>query len=194
MNVAGEKSVIEELKYHLSRHFGELDVEESERGGSGYTCVGVQHHMLADGSTVLNQDKYIAALQPVVHPELTGRAGEEEATPTVTSGFRTLLGGIAYALITKFWIMVFVVALQRKSKCCQIIHVRRLNALLRALQKRPAKLLYQAMKCVKQVEAHSGSGFCREEDSGYGIRGYENGIQCSWPNCVALAGRHLQVT
>ena len=70
-------------------------------------------------STTLNKDKYIASQQPVSHHELTGRAGEDESTPAVTGGFRTLLGGIAYALITQFWIIVFAVALQRKTKCCQ---------------------------------------------------------------------------
>ena len=85
--------------------------------------------------------------------------------------FWSLLGALAYALITQHWLAVYVVALQRQSKAPKVIHVRRLNALVRVAQKRPARILYRAMECCRILECHADSGFTKEQDSGYGIRG-----------------------
>ena len=45
----------------------------------------------------------------------------------------SLLGATAYALITQFWLSVYVVALQRQTQKPKAIHIRRLNAVVRAV-------------------------------------------------------------
>ena len=52
-----------------------------------------------------------------------------------------------------------------------MIHIRRLNALVRIAQKRLAYLLYPAMCCTRHLCAHSDSGFSKEQDKGYGMKG-----------------------
>ena len=119
----------------------------------------------------LDQDEYIAALIPITHPDLVGAKAEEDATDALIQLFWSLLGAVAYSLMTQHWIAVYVIALQRETSQPKIIHVRRLNAVVRALQKKPAHIVFPSMKCAKHLLAHSDSGFSKEQDKGYGIRG-----------------------
>ena len=158
--------MIKQIMVPLEKEFGKLTYHEGD-----FTNTGVHHLMLPDGSVELDQDEYIAALKPIVHVDLVGASGDDDAPPHLVDLFWSLLGAVAYALITQFWIAVYVVALQRQAKAPKIIHVRRLNALVRVRQKRPARILYRAMDCCRLLECHADSGFSKEQESGYGIRG-----------------------
>ncbi len=74
-------------------------------------------------------------------------------------------------MLTQHWLPVYVVSLQRATHAPRIIHVRRLNALVRVAQKRLARLLYRAMEFSKHIAAHSDAGFSKEQDKGYGMKG-----------------------
>ena len=64
-----------------------------------------------------------------------------------------------------------MVALQRVTHSPLAIHVRRLNALVRIAQKQKAHIKFPAMVCSRFLQAHSDSGFSKEQEKGYGIRG-----------------------
>ena len=66
---------------------------------------------------------------------------------------------------------MYVVALQRQVKQPKIIHIRRLNTIVRVAQRSPKHVLFRAMECLREVQGHADSGFSKEQDSGYGIRG-----------------------
>ena len=108
---------------------------------------------------------------PIQHPDLVGAKAEDDASPTLIALYWSLLGAVAYTLMTQHWIAVYVIALQRETHKPKVIHLRRLNAVVRALQKYPAKIQYPSMDCCKHLLAHSDSGFSKEQDKGYGIRG-----------------------
>ena len=97
--------------------------------------------------------------------------GDRPASDRLSELFRSLLGAAAYFLITQFWLMVYIVSLQRKLKAPLIIHIRRRNAVVRVAQKRPAMIIYKAMTPTNVLEVHSDSGFSKEQEAGYGIRG-----------------------
>ena len=69
---------------------------------------------------------------------------------------------------------MYIVALQRVQKPTNL-EVRRLNAVVRKMQKEPQKLIFQAMKCLSQIDIHTDSGYRRldsaEDIKGYGMRG-----------------------
>ena len=88
----------------------------------------------------MNQDAYIDAMKPIQHPELTGRRSTDACTAEVHQLYQSLLGAVAYSLLSQAWAAVFVIALQRKTAAPQNIHVRRLNLLLAALQRQKRKL------------------------------------------------------
>ena len=111
--------------------FGALSWSEKSFPG-----VGIRHAQLEDGTVELDQDDYIEQLTPVSGPILYGRPPEEASGPELRHAFRSLLGAVAYSLITQHWISVYIVALQRKSQ-----------EVVRALKKTKAKVVLQSMEC-----------------------------------------------
>ena len=85
--------------------------------------------------------------------------------------FASAVGAIAYALTTQYQILVYVVALQRRAHDPLAMHLRRANALIRHIQRYPQSVTYKAMECMRQLETGSGSGFSKEAEKGYAIRG-----------------------
>ena len=167
IKIGGEPYVI---KTHiipaLEEVFGKLKYNETK-----FTNTGVRHERHADGSVTLDQDEYISALKPISHPSMIGAKADAEAGQTLIELFWSLLGAAAYMLITQSQLAVYIVSLQRKVKAPLMIHIRRLNAVVRVAQKRPAKIVYQAMQAAGVLECHSDSGFSKEQEAGYGIRG-----------------------
>ena len=160
------RKVMELIISEIERHFGKLKYHEGE-----FTNTGVRHKQLQDGSVRTDQDEYIKAIKPVSHSKLIGASAEADCDVEMTTYFASSLGGIAYTLLTQFQIMVYVVCLQRQTHAPKIIHVRRLNALIRYIQRHPAHILYTAMECIRTLETFSDSGFSKEQEKGYGIRG-----------------------
>ena len=72
---------------------------------------------------------------------------------------------VAFTLITRVDVAVFVVALQRQAKQPTYDHIRKLNTLVKWIKKNPGRLVYRRMKCQRTLECHSDTGFRREEDS-----------------------------
>ena len=92
--------------------------------------------------------------------------------PALHQLFISLLGAIAYATHTRVDVMVFIVALQRQNHNPEVQHVRRLNKLLRWVQRNPKKLAY---KKLPSRETHlriiSDAAFKKEIEEGHCLRG-----------------------
>eukprot|EP00959_Pyramimonas_sp_CCMP1952_P410330 8599537-Pyramimonas_sp.AAC.1 len=94
----------------------------------------------------------------------------------VADMFVSLRGALACALITRLWLIVYVVCLQRVQKPASL-KVRRLSAMTRKLQACPKQIIYQSMTPTGDVDVRSDSGYRRlsgnadDEVKGYGIRG-----------------------
>ena len=73
-------------------------------------------------------------------------------------------------MMTQFHLLIYVVALQRKSHNPLVLHCRKLNALLAHMQKQPRELTYLSMTCQRSLVTHSDSGFTKEQENGYGVR------------------------
>ena len=83
----------------------------------------------------------------------------------------SLLGAVAYALLTRVDVAVYVVALQRVSHAPRVLHVRRLNVATRWTQRNPQSAVYRPMKGPVRLLARSDSAFKKEDDSGHAVRG-----------------------
>jgi hypothetical protein len=150
----------------IEKVFGKVTYAKSK-----FSNCGVRHTHLDNGDVVMDQDEYIAALIPISHADLTGAKSDTDCSEALKAIFWSLLGAVAYALLTQSWIAVYVIALQRMTHKPCIIHVRRLNVLTRALQQNPQKLIYPAMNCSQHIISHSDSAFARESDHAYAMRG-----------------------
>ena len=71
---------------------------------------------------------------------------------------------LAYALQTRPDLAIFVNALQRYAQTTRLVHVKRLNAVVRWAQKHPIKLTYRKMKCLHVLKMLSDAAFRREVD------------------------------
>ena len=167
LKVAGEPAEVDRLIQCLQSEFGKLTFHENV-----FTNCGLRHRRLDDGSVQLDQDEYISAMKPIRHAELTGRESNAYCTPEVHGLYQSLLGAVAYALLSQSWAAVFIIALQRKTAQPQNLHVRRLNIVLSAMQKLKAKTVFPAMVCSRKLLVFSDASFDKESESkGYGMRG-----------------------
>ena len=167
LKIAGEEREVRLLLQALEKTFG-----KSDRNNNNFTCVGIRHSRSEDGTITLDQNEYISALKPIQHPDITGKPMDEPCTDVVMRLYWSLLGAVAYTLLTQHWVAIYIIALQRQTHKPQYQHIRKLNSLLKVLQKQKAVIVYPAMKCARKIIAFSDASFCKESESkGYGVRG-----------------------
>ena len=71
--------------------------------------------------------------------------------------FMSLIGAIAYALLIRLDVAVFVCALQRVTHKPQIIHIKRANAVVRYMQKNLKHLTYKHFSSPSHFAPHSSA-------------------------------------
>ena len=172
VNLTGTEEKIDMYVKIVEGEFGKCKVNKHM-----FTFVGVRHQKEPNtGDVVLDQDEYIATMRPIVSPELTGAPPEHKATKGVVDQFVSLRGALAYTTLTQSWLQVYIVALQRVQEPTNL-DVRRLNAIVRRVQRSPQKLIFPSMRCSGKIDLHSDSGYRRQtgeaddEVKGYGVRG-----------------------
>ena len=169
INMAGTERMIDLYTSEVEKVFGKCKLNKQN-----FTNCGVRYIQHSNGDITTDQDAYIKTLRPIVSPELTGAAAERDASKNVTDLFVSLRGALAYTTLTQAWTQVYIVALQRIQQPTNL-HVRRLNAITRKLQKEPKTLLFPAMICTGQIDLHVDSGYRRmievDDEKGYGMRG-----------------------
>lgn len=139
-----------------------------------FTIDGIRFQKAATGDVTIDQQEYTTALRSIVSPELTGAAPDKEATQHISSLFYDLRASLKYLTLTQAWIQVYVEALYR-VRVPTNLDVRRLNAVVRKSQRKPPPLTFLAMKCDRDVDLHTDSGYRRmiavDDKEGYGMRG-----------------------
>ena len=148
----------------MSKEFGKLDLEYET-----FTCCGVRHQQTASEIT-LDQMSFIAAIKEMTVTPAVMK--EEFLAEDVRRQFLSLLMTVAYALLTRIDVAVYVTALQRISHVAQPIHVKRLNHLVRWMKQNPRKLVYQKLdEYPTCLVVYSDSGFQAKSDTGLSVRG-----------------------
>ena len=109
----------------IEKVFGKLKIEWHE-----FTNCGVrprQHKVTKEIS--LDQMEYASSLRIIAHPELMSKKAEDAVCAELHSLYRSLLGAVAFLLLTRADVAVYVSALQRWGHAPKVIHVKRLNVL-----------------------------------------------------------------
>lgn len=164
LKIAGPKELIARFVDHVARAFGKLVIEYNT-----FTFCGVRHTQ--DKDIVLDQAKFIAAIKEMAVPEAYAKT-DEPLPEHLQKQFLSLLMTVAYALLTRMDAAVYVTALQRECQKPKPIHVRRLNLLLRWMQKNPRGLRYRPMdKYPDSLVQFSDSGFKARSEDGLSVRG-----------------------
>ena len=128
----------------LKKHFGDdvkMDLAKE------FIHTGIRHRIndTCDLAT-LDQDEYAAALKPLSTAHTSKHNDTDKLDETLYACFLTLLGAAAWLLQTRMDIAVYVSALQRVSHKAEILHLKRLNRLIRYVQKNPQSLRYRPLK------------------------------------------------
>jgi hypothetical protein len=168
LKIIGSKEIILWICKKLEEVFGPLKLIWNT-----FTNCGVRH--IQDPSTKecsLDQIEYIAAFKPIVHAEITKESSDSLVSSDLQTLYMSLLGAVAFAVLTRMDAAVFVTALQRMSGKATALHVKRLNTLTRWLQKTPTKIVYARFKApVAHIQAISDAAFRKEDEDAHALKG-----------------------
>ncbi|CAK9067108.1 Retrovirus-related Pol polyprotein from transposon RE1 (Retro element 1) (AtRE1) [Includes: Protease RE1 [Durusdinium trenchii] len=157
LKIAGPKKHVLELVEYLSFAFGKLGLEFEN-----FTFCGIRHQQTAE-AIALDQTSFIAAIKEMTVTPVSMK--EEYLSEDVRRQFLSLLMTVAYALLTRLDIAVYVTALQRVSHIAQPIHVKRLNHLVRWMKQNPRKLVYRKMEYPTSFVVYSDSELFASTDA-----------------------------
>ncbi|CAE7741630.1 unnamed protein product [Symbiodinium microadriaticum] len=166
LKIAGLRHRIEAFIKHVSNTFGKMEVEWST-----FTFCGVCHTQSEDGSICLDQIRFLSACKPIVQTSVMSGSPEELLPEDARRQFLSLLMTIAYGLLTRPDVAVFITALQRESHQAKTIHAKRLNVLLKWLQANPRKITFPAMTRPDALLQISDSSYRAKAEDGLSVRG-----------------------
>ena len=174
LKMIGSRKLIEKFVAHVSRVFGKMDVDWKE-----FTFCGVHHVQDEDGAIHLDQIKFLSACKTITSPCAIGGKNDTVLPEAARKLFLSLLMTVAYALLTRPDVAIFVVALQRESHRAQVQHVKRLNTLLKWLQQNPRRLSYPVMPYPDTLLQISDSSYRAKAEDGLSVRGLASLRVCS---------------
>ena len=124
----------------------------------------------------MHQNQFVKGVKEIEGPLFTGEPDQELCEPKAAKAFISVIMSLAYALLTRSDISIYLLAMQKFVQKPQYLHVRKLNGVLRWAEKNPKAFTYKHMACAKKIEVHSDTGFRREENEegdvgGKAIRG-----------------------
>ena len=168
LKFAGHRAIIENTIKVLERTFGSLIVQ-----WNNFTNCGIRHKQDPVSFEIsLDQFQYAAALKKMIVPDLRSRPAEEVVTTEIFEQFRSLRGAVAYTLLTRADVAVYVVALQRRQpENTTYAHIKAINAVVVRLQTCPVALTYKKLGAVTSFITISDSAFKKEDDTGHAVKG-----------------------
>ena len=157
----GPQAYLNWLRDVLSKAFGG-DVKMEQEASFIHT--GIKHTRIDNKLSgkfhyILDQIEYASAIKPVDLPELIRMKDEEPLHGFLHNCFMTLLGATAWVLQTRMDIAVYVSALQRRMQTARAIDLRRLNRVIRAVQKNPQGMHYHQLPEPRVLLAVGDSAF-----------------------------------
>ena len=153
LKITGSAETIERILARLRDHFDKIKVEMNE-----FEHLGLKHRRVAEGF-VISQQHYVEQMRPI--PDSLFRHGglDEPAAQQAHDLFRSLVGGLAWALQTRPDVAVFVSALQRALSKPLNKHCRDANRVLLYLQSKPLEVLVPRVGAAWRMLVISDSAF-----------------------------------
>ena len=81
-----------------------------------------------------------------------------------------IIGALAYLMITRLDVAVYVAALQRAVQSPAVAHAARIHVLVRYVQRTPVDLVYRRLVGPIELLVISDSSFKRETDTGHAMK------------------------
>lgn len=140
-NIAGGAQIVSSMAAELEMPFRQRTVQRGHITNCG--TGQIQDPTSMDIS--LDSVEYAGALRTMGHPQMKTGMKEEKCTLELYQVSMSLLRAVANLSHMRFYLIVCIVALQRRNHHPGVQHVRNLNTLLRCLQRKPEHLTYNHM-------------------------------------------------
>jgi len=158
------RSDAENFLQFLESKFGKCKAEYVK-----FTHTGVEHEQRPEG-ILCHQWSYIDTLKPL---ELSGLKGNVEDSSLVDQkiqeAFSSLLGGVAWTMLTRAESAVYVQALQRHGSAPRYVDCRRLNVVVRYMKRHKVGLWYKKFNGKVRMLGFTDSAFKTQEEEGSGL-------------------------
>ena len=169
LKLAGDKDTIIWILQQIEKVFGKLKIEWND-----FKNCGIKHAQnTSDWSITLDQNDYVKGIKLVEHKDMVGANPEDMCSPEVHAQYWSVLGAIAFALLTRMDIAVFVGALQRHSSKPKYIHAKKLNAVVKWAKANPMAIQFKSFESqtYTHLRMYSDAAFKKEEETGHCMRG-----------------------
>ena len=110
-----------------------------------FTCVGIRHRQDDDYTVTMDQDEYAAQMRPIDTASVNHQSDDYLVPMFMVMLYMSLLGGIAWMVLTRVDICVFVNRLQRNAKAPRLVDVKDLNKLLRWVKRQTSSTVYRKL-------------------------------------------------
>jgi len=157
------KSIAKSLLAFLEAKFGPCKSE-----WSSFAHTGVQHVQNDDG-IFCHQWPYIEQLRQLTISQHKGREENELVNDKEKEQFDSLLGGVAWTVLTRADIAIYVQALQRRGKAPRIVDCRRINIVVRHLTRHKIGVMYRRIDGPVRLIGFTDSAFKAQENEGSGL-------------------------
>ena len=159
-----EEEVADKFMDALESSFGKLT-----RCKRKFEHTGVWHEQMPNGDIHTSQDHYVKQLRMI---SLDAAGPDEEACNDVNhvQAYWSLLGAVAWTLVVRADIAVFVGHLQRHAHAPRWVHLKQLNTLLRWLKRRGCVLVYKCVPRPWTVYAFPDSAFRAQDPDCLAVR------------------------
>jgi hypothetical protein len=129
---------------------------------------GVWHEQV-DGGIFCHQFAYVEQLHPLAVGHLKGTVETELVDDSLKSQFHSLLGGVAWTVLTRAEIAIYVQALQRRASAARVCDCRRINTVLRFLKRHKNGIMYPCIVGPVRLVGFTDSAFKAMENEGSGL-------------------------
>ena len=158
----GSRGELDWLLQLLRQHFGDDVKCEVSRD---FVHTGIRHRVAESlAEATLDQFTYAAALRPYVGADLKELDDAAALTAWLASVYSTLLGATAWLLQTRPDIAVYVSSLQRAGRAPTALHLRRLNRVVRFVQRQPVAVTLRRLELPVRLLCIGDSAFQSQED------------------------------
>ena len=169
MKGAGQPEYKKRLLLALEKKFGQLKLKEAN-----FECVGVMHESSADGHDVwTHQQHYVGQIKAIPIGGRTFAKDDEAADDDMKQLYMSLVGALAWLVLTIPAICIYVAALQRHTQAPTLKHVKDANRLLEWIRKNLKQLGIRFKQLAEPLRlvCLSDSAFKAQEFEGLVMRG-----------------------
>ena len=169
MKGAGQPEYKKRLLSALTKKFGTLKLKDAN-----FECVGVMHESTADGSEVwTHQQHYVGQIKAIPVGRQAFEHDAKAADNDMKQLYMSLVGALAWLVLTMPAICIYVAALQRSTQAPTLKHVKDANRLLEWIRKNLKQLGVRFKRLAEPLRlvCLSDSAFKAQEFEGLVMRG-----------------------